>query len=210
MPKTGAFDYYYNEYDNWFIDNKSIYENEIAVIRSCLPPFSQGLEIGVGTGRFASPLGIATGVDPSFNMARRARDRGIHVALAAAESLPFQKNTFDLVVMVTSICFFENTRLALHEAYRVLEKGGSIIIGFIDADSTLGKKYSSEKDASRFYRDAVFYSAGTLADYAREAGFTNLECMQTLLDSRNGAAKHKKGHGEGGFVALKAHKAESQ
>jgi hypothetical protein len=33
--------------------------------------------------------------------------------------------------------------------------------------------------------------------------------MQTLLDSKRGSVK-KKGYGEGGFVALKAHKAESQ
>ncbi len=179
-------------------------------MRSCMPPFSRGLEIGVGTGRFAVPLGIATGVDPSFSMALRAQGRGIRVALAAAESLPFKNNSFDLVVMVTSICFFDNARLALREAHRVLGKGGSIIIGFIDADSALGKEYSLKKDASRFYRDAAFYSAGTLTGYAREAGFTDFTYMQTLLDSKSSAVKHKKGHGEGGFVALKAYKAERQ
>ncbi len=187
-----------------------MYENEIEAIRSCIPPFSRGLDIGVGTGRFAVPLGIATGVDPSFNMTLRARSRGIRVALAAAESLPFKDNSFDLVVMVTSICFLDSPRQALHEAYRVLENGGDIIIGFIDAESTLGKKYSIKKETSRFYRDATFYSAGTLTGYVREAGFADVEYMQTLLDSKSGAVKQKKGYGEGGFVALKAHKAESQ
>lgn len=122
--------------------------------------------------------------------------------------MPFKDNSFDLVVMVTSICFLDSPRLALREAHRVLVKGGSIIIGFIDAESALGKRYSLKKETSRFYRDATFYSAGTLTGYAREAGFTDVEYMQTLFDSKSGAVKQKKGYGEGGFVALKGHKAE--
>ncbi len=32
MTHTEAFDKYYREYDGWFIDNRAIYEDELAVL----------------------------------------------------------------------------------------------------------------------------------------------------------------------------------
>ena len=209
MPKTRSFDNYHDEYEKWFIENKTIYENEIEVIKRFLPAFSLGLEIGVGTGRFAVPFGINTGVDPSFKMAVKAKSHGINVVLAAAESLPFKNNTFNFILIVTSICFFDNVQLALNEAYRVLKKSGCIIIGFIDADSTLGKEYSLKKERSKFYKEATFYSAETLTDYLMKAKFSNFEYKQALFDDAAAGIDFKKDYGEGGFVAIKANKAES-
>jgi hypothetical protein len=48
-------------------------------VRSLLPAGGYGVEIGVGTGRFAVSLGIAVGVEPSPAMAELARRRGIEV-----------------------------------------------------------------------------------------------------------------------------------
>jgi SAM-dependent methyltransferase len=48
-----------------------------------------GVEIGVGTGLFAVPLGILIGVEPSPRMAELARYRGIEVLENVAEELPF-------------------------------------------------------------------------------------------------------------------------
>jgi ubiquinone/menaquinone biosynthesis C-methylase UbiE len=74
MPKTEMFDKYYMDYDNWFIKNKLAYQAELNLIRKLIPK-GKGLEIGVGTGRFAIPFGIKEGVEPSNRMAEIAKKR---------------------------------------------------------------------------------------------------------------------------------------
>src|SRR5919108_4370565 len=53
------------------------------------------LDIGCGTGRVAAALAErgsrVWGVEPSPEMAARARERGVHVKVARAEQLPFKE-----------------------------------------------------------------------------------------------------------------------
>ena len=210
MAKTEPFDNYYEDYENWFIENKAIYENEIEVIKSLIPADSFGLEIGVGSGKFSTPFDIKTGIDPSCKMAAIAKSRGINVILAVSEFLPFKNSVFDFVLIVTSICFFDNVEKSLIEAHRVLKDGGNIIIGFVDGESSLGKKYSLKKENSRFYKDAEFYSVEDLTDFLRRSGFINYEYRQALFDEKFITDIFKTGYGEGSFVAIKAEKRSSR
>jgi len=52
------FDRYYKKYDTWYEKNKFAYLSELGAIKKVLPKVGKGLEIGVGTGRFAAPLNI--------------------------------------------------------------------------------------------------------------------------------------------------------
>ncbi len=79
MPKTIPFEKYAEQYDDWFSENQWVYEAEIRAVKSMIPASGRGVEIGVGTGRFAEPLGIKIGVDPSKRMGEIARKRGIRV-----------------------------------------------------------------------------------------------------------------------------------
>ena len=97
MAKTEPFEKYTQEYDEWFIKNKNQYLSELNSIKNLIPKSKKGIEIGVGSGRFASPLGIKYGVDPSIEMTKLSRKRGIQVSMAVAEQLPFNDNTFDSV-----------------------------------------------------------------------------------------------------------------
>ena len=83
------------------------------------PRRGKGLEIGVGTGKFALPLGIKVGVEPARAMAVIARQKGIEVHEAVAENLPFENGTFDFVLMVTVLCFLHNPKTAIEEIARV-------------------------------------------------------------------------------------------
>jgi len=60
---VNIFDRYYKRYDNWYEKNKFAYLSELKTVRKVLPRKGKGLEIGVGTGRFAAALGISTGID---------------------------------------------------------------------------------------------------------------------------------------------------
>ena len=118
------------EYDDWFVQNEMAYRSELAAVKAILPPGGRSLEIGVGTGRFAAPLGIEVGVEPVRAMATIARKRGIKVLEAYAEELPFGNGSFDFVLMVTVLCFLADPFQvqASREATRVLKPEGRLII----------------------------------------------------------------------------------
>jgi ubiquinone/menaquinone biosynthesis C-methylase UbiE len=69
MARIESFEKYSKQYDKWFIKNQNIYLAELNAIKSLVPSDKLGVEIGVGSGRFALPLGIKVGVDPSRKMA---------------------------------------------------------------------------------------------------------------------------------------------
>lgn len=203
---TNPFDEQAVEYDAWFEKHRDLYLAELAAVRSFIPASGSGIEIGVGTGRFAGPLGIPLGVEPSPRMAKLARQRGIEVIEGVAENLPFADNSFDLAVMVTVVCFLDDVTQSLQEAFRILKPNGTLVLGFIDRESELGKHYRQKKDQSRFYRDATFYSVSELEALLTKADFSNFDYRQTLLPGETTGLTVREGHGSGGFVVIQAHK----
>lgn len=69
-------------------------------MRAFLPWSRLGVEIGVGSGRFAVPLDIRVGIDPSPRMLAIAAARGIEVVEGVAEDLPFSRASFDYALVV--------------------------------------------------------------------------------------------------------------
>jgi SAM-dependent methyltransferase len=193
------------KYDEWFDMNRSTYESELQAVRELLPKSKNGVEVGVGSGRFASPLGIKLGLDPSREMGKLAKKRGVKVIEGVAELLPFDDMQFDFVLMVTTICFLDDVEKAFKEAYRVLKHGGYLIIGFIDAESPVGKLYEKHKDESTFYKDARFYSVKEVVSYMKKAHFRDFNFKQTLsqLEEELKYINVKDGYGEGSFVVVK-------
>lgn len=206
MPKTKPFDKYSKEYDSWYFENQNIYTSELNAIKSFLPSGLHGVEIGVGTGRFASALGVNTGIEPSNNMAEIARSRGVKVLDGVAENLPLNSGEFDFVLMVTAICFFDDVEKAFKEAYRVLKDKGFLVVAFIDKQSELGKLYEKYKENNEFYKDATFYSVKEVTDFLKAAGFNSFEYKQTVFTQDNIVHNVETGFGNGGFVVAKATK----
>jgi len=82
------------------------------------------LDVGVGTGRFASPLedlGFkVAGVDVSIEMLKRARSKSVgNLARGDARRLPFKDKSFDAVLMNHVLHLIEEWREALGEIRRV-------------------------------------------------------------------------------------------
>ncbi|MBU2504608.1 MAG: class I SAM-dependent methyltransferase, partial [Candidatus Omnitrophica bacterium] len=98
--------------------------SELEALKKVLPKASRGLEIGVGTGRFASALRITMGIDPSYAMMELAIERGVNVRRGAGEDLPFFENTFDYAAIIITLCFVKDPVKVLKEAGRVLKKHG--------------------------------------------------------------------------------------
>lgn len=204
---SGIFDEYYDEYDLWYERNRLAYLSELEAVRAALPGRGRGLEVGVGTGRFASPLGIPYGIDPSFRMIKLAGERGVKVIVARGEEMPFRDDTFDYALIAITICFVENPERVIRETGRVLKDGGRIVVAIIDKDSFLGRAYQSKK--SKFYREARFFSVDEVASLLYRCGFDDLSFLQTLFRFPNELEEVEgveAGYGKGGFVVISARK----
>ena len=171
-----------------------------------LPQNIRGIEVGVGTGRFSKPLGIKEGVEPSKEMAKRAVKRGIEIMKGTAERLPYAALQFDFVLFVT-VCFVKNVKKAFEEAYRVLKPEGSVIIGFLDSDGQIAKRYAAERHRSDFYHKAQFYRVDRIEKLLKETGFKKPIFNQTLfgeLEDIKEVQIPREGFGQGSFVTVRA------
>ena len=213
MAKTRAFDENARAYDAWFEAHRSLYASELAAIRTLVPEAGRGIEIGVGTGRFAEPLGIKVGIEPSPAMRAIARERGINAIDGVAEQLPIESETFDYVLFVTTLCFLESLYQAFSEAFRILKPNGAVVTGFIEKESTLGRLYQQRQADSRFYGEASFHTVTEIIRVLEYAGFGDLSFSQTLFaekDEAEGVQRVKEGYGEGAFVVVRAIKPENE
>lgn len=209
MAKTRAFDGHAPRYEEWFEHHEHAYRSELEAVRMLLPDKGAGIEIGVGSGRFAAPLGINTGVEPSNRMRKIAEHRGIKILEGTGEHVPVGDSLFSYALMVTTLCFLDNVKAAFGEVYRILKPGGFFINGFVDRESSLGKFYQRHKDENVFYRDAVFYSTDEVVTLMEEAGFDDFRFTQTLfhlLPEIKNVEPVKEGYGEGSFVAVRGMK----
>lgn len=207
MARTKPFEEYSIQYEDWFERNQFVYASELQAVGGQLPEKGEGVEIGVGSGRFAAPLGIKIGVEPAAKMGQIARHRGIEVVGGLAEALPLCEVHFDFALMVTTVCFLDDVGAALKEAYRVIGSSGSLIIGFIDKNSPIGRAYLRHKNESVFYKIAVFYSVDEVVYYLKKAGFNHFRFSQTIfhhLSEVSSVEPPKEGYGEGSFVVIRA------
>ncbi len=207
MARTEPFDELSEAYDDWFVRFAPVYESELSALRAVVPSHARGVEIGVGSGRFAAPLGITEGIEPSEEMARRARARGVTVYEGVAENLPLPDHTYDYALMVTTICFLDDPNRAIEEMLRVIKKDGRIILGFVDRDSPLGKNYEEHKSQDPFYREATFYSTGEVLALLAHHRLSVIYARQTVFGDLGDITEQQRprpGYGEGAFVVLAA------
>jgi ubiquinone/menaquinone biosynthesis C-methylase UbiE len=180
IPSRRVFEEHAEDYDTWFDDHNNVYQAQMRVLRRAVPGFHRGLEVGVGSGRFAAPLGITCGIDPSQNLIRMAKQKGVKVALGEAEHLPYRAGSFDFVLMMTVICFLDDIPRAFQETHRVLEPGGILAAGFIEAGGEIFQKYQHESIKGRFLRFATFRTCEEVVFFFKDAGFENVSILQRV------------------------------
>ncbi|MFP3254928.1 MAG: class I SAM-dependent methyltransferase [Thermoplasmata archaeon] len=191
-------------YDSWFDSHKILYHNEIKLLKNFIKAEKFGLEIGVGTGRFASKLGTKIGVDTSLKMLKIAKERGIEIIQARGEKLPFPDCVFDYVSIIVTICFVEDPQCVLNEAYRVINNNGNLFIAIIEKNSEYGKYYLKIKNENPFYKYANFFTIKEIEAMAESAGFIITDYAQTLFfpPGKEVEEEWKMGYGEGSFVLI--------
>ena len=211
MLQVQPFEQYTEEYEAWFSEHPIVFESEINALKTQLLKVGEnvrGIEVGLGSGRYAEHLGIREGIEPSDRMRTLAARRGIEVMNALAEHLPYGDMSFDFVLFVT-LEHLDDVQAAFREAFRVLKPGGSVIAGFIEKDSPVGQAYHQKRHRSHFYQHATFYPADRVQKLLENAGFRNADFVQTLFgkfDAIREIQAPKAGHGEGSFIVVKADK----
>jgi len=209
VPRIEPFEQNVERYEAWFDRYPLAYESEIRAIRELLPQSGEGLEVGVGTGRFAVPLGVRVGVEPSRAMGQLAIERGVEVKFGVGEDLPYEDGRFAYLLLIVTVCFLDDVYLSLREAYRVLQPGGFVLIGFIDRVSPLGRTYEQHREDNVFYREATFLSTEEVLFYLSQAGFGEFAFRQTIFQhpvEMKKADPVKPGYGKGSFVVVSATK----
>lgn len=210
MRKIEVFDKNAEAYDLWYEQHKAAFQSEAEAIRLSLPPGeSHGIEVGLGTGRFCVALGIKEGVEPAAGMREIARARGIEVMNGVAEKLPYRDMHFDFVLMSTCVGYLQDIEQSFREAYRVLKRGGRIILGSLEKNGIIAKSYEARRSESEFYHSVTFFDTEKLVERLRTAGFSGFEFRQTLfgpLDEIQEPEPVKEGYGEGSFVVIVGYK----
>lgn len=112
------------------------------------------LDVGCGEGRFCRKLeniGIsASGLDPVPAMieAAQMQDSVGQYKIGFAEDLPYQDESFDLVVTYLSLIDIDDPQKAISEMDRVLKPGGRILAAnlssFSTSSSAFGRRYCKD------------------------------------------------------------------
>lgn len=170
-PGRSVFDEHSARYDRWFDEHPGTYARQVRLLRMAVGTTGTGLEVGVGSGRFAVPLGFRYGIDPSENLVAMARARGVEAVRGEGEHLPFRNDQFDTVLLMTVICFLPDIPAVFTEAFRVLKPKGRITVGFLERDGPVAQKYTNEPSKGTFLRSARFRSVKEVSADLQTSGF---------------------------------------
>lgn len=100
-------------------------------------PFQKLLDVGCGTGPMIElllkefPDRSYTGIDLTPRMIEVAQEKNLEHSrflVGDSENLPFEKDTFDVVICTNSFHHYPNPQAFMNEASRVLKAGGKLIL----------------------------------------------------------------------------------
>ncbi len=199
------FDKTWKDYDKWYETHQAVFQSELNALEKAMPS-GRGLEVGVGTGRFAASLSVTFGLDPSFKMLKLAKARKIKAVQGFGEELPFKSQSFHFVSIVFTIEFVDDPIRFLKEAVRTLKKNGELVLGMLDRESEWGKYYERNTSRKRFFRS---FTPEEILKIFKGISLEFKEAFQTLFQPPPDIKKieePRRGYGQGGFVVLKGKK----
>lgn len=229
-----AFDEYAEEYDSWFLSNREVLDSEARLVAHTLKGCKNILSVGCGSGLFEKILAneygivIAHGIEPSPGMAAIARNRGLDVREATAEEADYGHEAFDAVLFNGSPSYITDLKGVVKKVYEALPQGGRIVLIDVPKESSYGLLYNLAKAVGtwdhpllegtfppspypiEFVNVANWRTTGEKIATLQEAGFKNLEYMQTLtrhpLYSNSKSEEPVEGYDKGDYVAVTGYK----
>ena len=185
-------DYYHSEF------GKKIDDVEKRLVKKYLNkiPDKEALEIGCGTGHwsmFFSDNGFQiTGIDLASDMLAKAIDKDIPGAVFMemdAENLMFPSESIKNIFSIATAEFTNDQQQFFDEAFRVLKRGGYLLVGGLNANSTLGKT----KEQDEVFKDATFFTPESLYRFLTRFGHAEIEGC-ALIDQTGTILDHPDDH----------------
>lgn len=145
--------------------------------RVCAPV----LELGCGPGRYVALLGQlgyqVVGVDaygpeafPTWKLIEKLANVRFHGS-TRAEALPFPDQSFEHVVCIGALLYFDDPVLALTEVRRVLKPGGHLIMRTVNKENFYTRFTGQNLDPS----SKNLYTPQELIDFVERGGFRLIE-----------------------------------
>jgi SAM-dependent methyltransferase len=139
------------------------------------------LDVGCGDGIYSVEVArrgaVTAGIDRSEAMLAAAHNRaadaglGVDLQLGDARALPFDDESFDIVIAVTVLCFLPDPQEAINEMSRVLAPGGRLVIGELGKWSTWAAwRRLRGWLGSTTWRNVSFRNARRLTGFTDHAG----------------------------------------
>lgn len=172
---------FYDEMPNPMIDTE---EPAVDDILSNLEP-GRALDVACGTGRQTRRLADlgwdAVGVDASPEILRVARTARPDLTFLEGDiaDLPFDDDTFDLLICSLALTHVEDLRPAVDEFARVVTPAGSLILTDIHPLAVTTGAHALYGD-QRFIRNQIHRHADYLAAF-RRAGLQVVDCREPVL-----------------------------
>jgi len=218
--KDQIFDDWPERYDNWFKTpiGKVIKEYEVDLTMDMLKPGSGQciLDAGCGTGIFTEYFLNARakikGLDLSEPMLRRAaekfKDRDFSYTAGDITKLPFEDETFDKVISVTSIEFIEDGKKAVDELFRVTKQGGFVLAATLNSLSPwAARRIEQGKKGHPIFKNAIFRSPEEMLALAPGIAGEYRTCIHFAKDADTEKAREieeaNKGLDSGAFLMAK-------
>nr|AGF93057.1 methyltransferase type 11 [uncultured organism] len=222
--KVSAFEEEAADFDSWFENNKNVFESEFKAEKKLMINPENAVSIGVGSGLFASRLGIKHGVEPASGMAELAREKGIEVMKGKAEDLPIKDKEYETVLMSTVLSYVDDPQKAVNEAYRILKSGGHMIASFLPKEGSYTMMYDlaimkgrHDPEISpeypyplKFIKGSNWLSTEKVTDLLKNAGFSDFKYVQTLTKhpkyTNEEVEEPIKGYKKGDYVVIRGEK----
>ena len=170
----------------WYVGRRRIIQSLVEKISATLNnPQPRILDVGCGTGanlKMLAAYGSAEGVDISPQAVDFCRERGLDsVKLGAAEDLPYESGSFELVTALDVVEHLDDDVAGLREMRRVLRADGRLLL-FVPAFMFLWGVQDEVSNHRRRYTLPSLLSAVTAAGFAVEwSSYANVSFFLPVL-----------------------------
>jgi len=187
-----VFDVIADSYDQWYESPKGSFadrvETDLAFKLFQVQKGMRILDVGCGTGNFSIKLAEmgcrVTGIDISDKMLdvarKKAEKMGYQIDFYHMDvyNLQFEDEEFDGVFSMAAFEFITQPEKALDELFRVVKKGGQVLVGTISRDSSWGQLYLSEEvRENSVFKYAHFKTLDEMKSWKKENLIDAGECL---------------------------------